>query len=411
MDKQKIKVAIGMSGGVDSSVSALLLKEQALRLSRSGSLSYEVIGLFMKLWHDPTCDISRENACCDERALADAQKVASKIGIPLYVVDARKQFKESVTDYFINEYKNLRTPNPCVVCNKMIKFGWLLDFARKIDCEYLATGHYSRIVKSLEYGVQRKDSKRSTLNPKQSFRLLKGKDESRDQSYFLHQLDQAQLAKILFPVGGMVKSEVREIAKKAKLPVFEKIESREICFVPDDYRSFLRRYIGEEYFEPGKIVDQDGFTVGRHDGLINYTIGQRKGISQDLGLRTGDLGKKALYVLGFDKGKNQLIVGEEKDLNKKEFEVKDMHWVDPENESRIMNNELRDITVKIRYKAEEVSCKLYPSSQGEKSKSSHPVGPNNKLTILLEQPVRAIAPGQSAVFYQGDEVLGGGIIA
>ncbi|MDO8443968.1 MAG: tRNA 2-thiouridine(34) synthase MnmA [bacterium] len=387
MTKQKIKVAVGMSGGVDSSVSALLLKQAG----------YEVVGLFMKLWHDP-CGTS-QNACCDDKALADAHLVAKKIGIPLYEVDARKEFKEEVTDYFIDEYRNIRTPNPCVVCNKKIKFGWLLDFAQKLGCEKLATGHYARVIDDAG------NPNIEIRNPKQiqnsKFKLLKGVDEKKDQSYFLYQLNQDQLSKIIFPVGGMTKPEVRKIAEKNGLPVFEKAESQEVCFVSDnDYRAFLRRYLSENSFKPGKIVDLKGEVIGEHDGLVNYTVGQRKGITQvkshpSTGLGAGKLKVKSdttpKYVIGFNLEKNELIVGDDKDLFKKEFEIRDAHWDD---ESKVKSEKLK---VKIRYKAQEVPCSI---------SLIH----NSKFLIRLHDKVRATTPGQSAVFYDGDEVIGGGII-
>lgn len=390
----KKKVAIGMSGGVDSSVSALILKEQG----------YEVVGLFMKLWHDP-CG-TRQNACCDDKALADARLVADKIGIPFYEVDARKEFKQDVTDYFVDEYSNLRTPNPCVVCNKKIKFGWLLEFAEKLGCDFLATGHYVRVKGS--DGVTEGPSFAKATDGRRSdgeneFHLLKGIDESKDQSYFLYQLNQKQLSKILFPVGEMTKAEVREIARKHDLPVSEKAESQEVCFISDgDYRPFVERQVNHESrimnhgFDHGNIVDSHGNIIGKHDGLISYTIGQRKGIEQDKRLKTKDEGEtKPLYVIGFDVQKNELIVGEDKDLWKSEFEIKDATFVSSKFKVESLK---QNISVKIRYKATEIPCEISP------------LIPNTKYLIRLSLPARAITPGQSAVFYCGDEVIGGGII-
>lgn len=362
LNKSKIKIAIGMSGGVDSSVSAMLLKQQG----------YDVVGFFMKLWHDP-CGIS-ENACCDERALMDARKVADQLDIPFYVVDVREEFKKEIVDYFIDEYKNLRTPNPCVLCNKKIKFGWLLDFAKKVGCEKLATGHYTKIVQ----------------DDKGSYHLLKGSDESKDQSYFLYQLDQAQLCHIIFPVGEMTKTEVRELAKKNNLPTSEKKESQEVCFIADNnYREFLKRYLDKSYFVPGRIIDKDGFTIGEHNGLVNYTIGQRKGIDQSQVFKSNEA-KGPLYVIGFDNKKNLLIVGKDEELLKDEMIVSNINWTH-------YKSNYKDLKVKIRYGAKEIGCSMTRIQ-------------NSEFRIQLDGSVRAIAPGQSAVFYRGDEVVGGGMI-
>jgi len=395
VSNKKLKVAVGMSGGVDSSVSALLLKEQG----------YDVVGVFLKFWHDTTCDTNRENACCDERALMDARSVADKLEIPLYVVDVRSEFKKEIADYFIDEYKNLRTPNPCVVCNKKIKFGWFLDFAKKIGCDFVATGHYARIKchfdpskrLDLPAGKAGKSSERSLDSARDdnrvaTYSLLKGVDQSKDQSYFLYQLDQDQLSRIIFPVGEMTKVEVREIAKKKNLPVFEKRESQEICFVADnDYRKFLKRHLPEKYFEAGDIVDLDGRLLGQHEGLINYTIGQRKGVNQEKRVTFNGEAKDAMYVTGFDKEKNELIVGEDKALWKKEFVIESARFDDSDNLPD-------DITVKIRYRAKEIPCEITS------------MGSDTSCLIRLSEIVRAITPGQSAVFYSGDEVVGGGII-
>jgi tRNA-specific 2-thiouridylase len=358
---KKIKVAVGMSGGVDSSVSALLLKQAG----------YDVIGLFMKLWHDDSCAIERENSCCDEKAQADAQRVADQIGIPLYFIDARKAFKESVTDYFIDEYKHFRTPNPCVVCNKKIKFGWMLDFAKKLDCDLVATGHYCRLAED-------KDKK---------IHLLRGKDSKKDQSYFLYQLNQDQLSHIIFPVGEMTKEEVRGIAKKNNLPVYEKKESQEVCFIAEaDYRKFLKRHLPKECFKCGKIVDVDGRKVGEHDGLIGYTIGQRKGIAQDT---KGAETRKPLYALDVDCLQNQLIVGEDADLSKDSFAVTDFNFINDFDDKG-------DLSVKVRYGAMAIPCQIKLD--------------NGEIQVQTAEKIRAITPGQSAVFYRDDEVVGGGII-
>ncbi len=461
MEEQKVKVAVGMSGGVDSSVSALLLKQAG----------YEVVGLFMKLWHD-SCGTA-QNACCDDKALADAHLIAKKIGIPLYEVDVREEFKEAVTDYFIDEYRSIRTPNPCVVCNKKIKFGWLLQFAEKLNCDYLATGHYARIVtdsviashqptaearqsfnfiqdRFINDGLPRLEAPMARNDKNSvSFHLLKGVDEAKDQSYFLYQLNQDQLSKIIFPVGGMTKPEVRKIAEENGLPVFEKAESQEVCFVSDnDYRAFLRRQLesqntllrpsGDEGqaeiyrntelnpFEPGNIVDKDGNVIGKHEGLANYTIGQRKGINQKPDIKNQKQNAKiknisAKYVVGFNVEKNELIIGDDEDLFKKDFEIENANWIN----DRLKVESLK-LKVKIRYKAEAISCAaVIPAEAGiqagknsldpRASLSSHIVEPEddkekNKFLIHLVVPARAITPGQSAVFYDGSEVIGGGII-
>jgi tRNA-specific 2-thiouridylase len=363
----RIRVALGMSGGVDSSVAALLLKEQG----------FDVVGLFMKLWNDPTCSTSRENSCCDEKAQMDAKMVADKLGIPFYVVDARDYFKQEVTDYYLDEYKHFRTPNPCAICNKKIKFGWMLDFAKKIGCDNVATGHYCQIEKDSD-GV---------------LCLKKGADEKKDQTYFLYQLDQDQLKQIIFPVGALTKDKVREIAKKAELPVFEKAESQEVCFIHDkSYTEFLKRYLPAEYFKSGRIVDCDGYTVGKHKGLVNYTVGQRKGIDQ-----TGifDNGKDPIYVTGFNKEKNELVVGKNANTFKSQMTLDNLTWINPKSASDDLKS--ADLTVKIRYRAPAVACEVVETSK-------------DQITFAFAEPQRAVTPGQCAVFYIHDQVLGGGTI-
>lgn len=387
-----------MSGGVDSSVVAKILKDEG----------HDLVGLFLKMWSDPKCSTKKENRCCDYEALEDARAVAKSLEIPFYVINAEQEFKKMVVDYFLDEYKNLRTPNPCIVCNKKIKFDLLLRKALEIDCDKLATGHYARIASE--------NSKFEILNSKQiqnpnnknsevlnlenlnydiasNFFLMKGVDELKDQSYMLYSLNQDQLGKIVFPVGGMRKRDVRSLAIKWDLPVKEKPESQEICFFGDkDYRAFLKRYLPEKYFKSGDIVDTSGKKLGEHEGLINYTIGQRKGIDQKI-FSDGD--KNPLYVVGYDLKKNQLIVGEDEDVYKSEMLVSDLNWIVPEAISYKLK--ANNLSVKIRYQHPAVKCQIENIS-------------NKELRVKFKKPQRAITPGQSAVFYLGDEVIGGGVI-
>ena len=359
MSNQKIKIAVAISGGVDSSVSAWLLKKQG----------YDVEGFFIKFW--------KENNCCDDdESLKNAKAVAEKIGMPFHVIDAEKIFKKIVVDDFIQEYKNLRTPNPCVVCNKFIKFGWFLEFALKSGFDKIATGHYAEIKKDKQ----------------NVFHLYSGKDETKDQSYFLHRLNQKQLEKIIFPVGGMDKKEVCKIAKAKNIFPKNKKESQEICFIQDDYREFLKRNLPKNCFAEGDIINQKKETVGKHFGLINYTIGQRKGIFQN---KIKNENKKPLYVVGFGKKKNKLIVGPEKNIFSSGLVLENIFWTSPAAEKKAQEN--KSLTVKIRYRHKAVLCAL----QTEK---------NKKMKIIFKIPQRAVTPGQSAVIYSGREVLGGGII-
>ena len=354
-----------MSGGVDSSVSAWLLKNQG----------FEVEGFFIKFWTDMKCGVKKENSCCNDESLRDAKSVAKKVGIPLHIVGARQIFKKVIVDYFIDEYGRLRTPNPCVKCNRRIKFGWFLEVAKKCGFEKVASGHYAQI----------KKDKDGTAH------LLSGKDKNKDQSYFLHHLRQDQLARIIFPVGNLRKDEVREIARKNNLPVSEKKESQEVCFVAGDYRQFLKNYLQSKFFKSGNIVDSEGKIIGRHEGLVNYTIGQRKGLG-NINLKNDN--RKPMFVLGFGKKKNELIVGPEKSLYQKEVIVKNINWTSEKAEKLALAG--KNIKAKIRYRGEAASCKIMIFG--------------NKLKIIFQKPQRAVTPGQSAVFYCKNEVLGGGVI-
>jgi tRNA-specific 2-thiouridylase len=350
--KKEAKIAVAMSGGVDSSVSTLLLKEKG----------YEMAGFYMNLG----CDLGK-----------NARAVAKKINVSFFEVDARKEFKKAVIDYFISEYKNLRTPNPCVVCNKKIKFGWLLETAKKKKFNMFATGHYVRVKKDLG-GV---------------YHLFKGKDEKKDQSYFLYKLNQSQLKHVIFPLGEMSKDETKKIAAEKELSLGDQKESQDVCFLEDgDYRKFLSQKLPKKYFKSGNIVDTSGETIGRHQGLINYTIGQRKGIDQSINKNEN---RQSLYVIGFNSQKNELIVGQEKDIFKKEMIVGDLSWISNWAKEKTLNG--RGLKVKIRYRHEAVSSKI--KREGK-----------NKIKVVFKTPQRAVTPGQSAVFYFGEEVLGGGII-
>jgi len=347
---KKTKVVVAMSGGIDSSVAAALLK-------RAG---FNVVGVHMKFWSS-TGSI-KENRCCTLEAEKRARLVAKKLGIPFYVFNFEKEFKKRIVDYFLKEYKAGRTPNPCVVCNREIKFGLLLEKALKLDADYIATGHYCRV----------KDNK-----------LFKGKDENKDQSYFLWQLKQNQLKHILFPVGGYTKDEVKKLAKKFKLSFAKVKESMEICFIKTTINDFLKKYLKPK---PGDIIDNKGNVLGKHQGLYLYTIGQRKGIGFPGG---------PYYVLGKDLENNALIITkDEKDLYKKELIAEKTNWLNGKEPKLPLK-----VQLKIRYRSQLVQAVIIGK-------------PNNKKTykIIFSKPQRAITPGQSAVFYEKGELLGGGTI-
>ena len=348
---QKPRVCIGMSGGVDSSVAAYLLKEQG----------YDVIGLTFRNW--PQDCLSRaEDKCCGPQAVTDARMVAHALGIPHYVVDEIGAFQRDVIDYFVAEYRQGRTPNPCIVCNEKIKFGTLLKQAEQLGAEFIATGHYARI----EHGTR--------------CLLRKGRDPHKDQSYFLFSLRQDQLAKSLMPIGDLSKDETRAIAAKLGLKTAAKVESQEICFVPDkDYGRFLHE-TGKLADRPGEIVTTAGQVVGNHAGIQYFTIGQREG------LRLGGQ-KIPLYVAALDAEKNRVIVGSAPELMRSEFAVTNCSWLAIEPPTGPI-----EATVKIRY--------------------NHPGCPATveQGTVKLREPQRAITPGQAAVFYRDDIVLGGGWI-
>src|SRR5690349_6225786 len=305
MNRNKQRVLLGMSGGVDSSVAGYLLREQG----------YDVIGVTMKVW--PQDCISRaEDKCCGPQAVADARNVAYALGIPHYVIDEADQFERLVIDYFSSEYQAGRTPNPCVMCNEKLKFGNLWNKARALGCDYIATGHYAII----EQGAGTASSRRGEDTASTFAVLRKGCDARKDQSYFLFSLRQPQLRRALTPLGKMTKPQIREIAHSLGLKVADKIDSQEICFVPgNDYKAFLRSHLGENEFHRGEIYDVAGNFLGEHEGIEFFTIGQRRGLPGG--------SPQPRYVVDLDPATNRVIVGDADDLVTDEFEVDRANWI------------------------------------------------------------------------------------
>jgi tRNA-specific 2-thiouridylase len=351
------KVVVAMSGGVDSSVAAALLKEQG----------YEVIGITLKTRNWDDTEGRKFGGCCGSSDFYDARSVAQALDIPHYNFDYVDTFRQKVIGYFKDSYMAGETPNPCIACNQHVKFDRLLQQAHAFGADFLATGHYARI----EHGS--------------SARLKKAVDGKKDQSYVLYHLGQEELSKLLFPVGDFAKPEIREIARKYGLITAEKPDSQEICFVPNnDYRQFVADEIPAEQRPAGVIRHKNGKVLGQHQGLPFYTIGQRSG----LGLAVG----RPLYVVDIQKDTNTVVVGEKEDVYAKALEIREVSWVSGEAPKMPAK-----VSVKIRYKHTEASAQLEASSP-------------SRVVATFEVPQSAITPGQAAVFYNGDVVLGGGVI-
>ena len=375
MNKTRQRVLLGMSGGVDSSVAGYLLREQG----------YDVIGVTMKVW--PQDCISRaEDKCCGPQAIADARGVAHALGIPHYVVDEADQFERVVIDYFASEYQAGRTPNPCVMCNEKLKFGNLWTKAAALGCDYIATGHYA-IIDQVDATPSSHEKKHGSDAASTYAILRKGIDPRKDQSYFLFSLRQPQLRRALTPLGTMTKPQIREIAHSLGLKVANKIDSQEICFVPgNDYKAFLRSHLGKNEFHRGEIYDVAGNFVAEHGGIELFTIGQRKG------LPGGSLQPR--YVIDLDPATNRVIVGDAEDLTCEEFEIDRVNW---HPVAGVADSAVFEATVKIRYNHPGTVATVTPLE-------------NNRARIRLHEPQRAVTPGQAAVIYDGDVVIGGGWI-
>src|SRR5438105_1189797 len=400
MNRNKQRVLLGMSGGVDSSVAGYLLREQG----------YDVIGVTMKVW--PQDCISRaEDKCCGPQAIADARGVAHALGIPHYVVDEADQFERLVIDYFASEYQAGRTPNPCVMCNEKLKFGNLWSKAKALGCDYIATGHYAIIEDVVAGGTDpgrvdaRIGSEPAGVNaPGYSYALLrKGIDPQKDQSYFLFSLRQPQLRRAVMPLGKMTKPQIRDIAHSLGLKVADKVDSQEICFVPgNDYKAFLRSHLGENEFHRGEIYDVHGTFIGEHDGIELFTIGQRKGLPGG--------SPRPRYVVDLDPATNRVIVGDADDLVTEEFEIDRVNWICniargfhggvnscEAGVARAPLSRRFDVTVKIRYS--------HPGTRATVTQLD-----DGRAHVRLHDPQRAVTPGQAAVLYDDDIVLGGGWI-
>lgn len=352
-----MKALIAMSGGVDSSVAALMMKEKG----------YECIGCTMKLYANEDIGVCGSHTCCSLDDVEDAKSVARRLGMPHHTFNFQDKFRETVIDDFIYCYENGMTPNPCIECNKHMKFDELYRRAEILGCDKIVTGHYARI--------------RKTDN---GYQLLKGLDSNKDQSYVLYAMTQNELAHTEFPLGEISKDEVRKIAESHDFINANKPDSQDICFVPDgDYVSALKRFTGKEY-APGDFVDQDGNVMGTHKGIVGYTIGQRKGL--------GISAEHPLYVTALDVPNNRVVLGKNEDLFTTTTIVKNINWIDPTDDRPTFK-----CKAKVRYRMTEQPCTV------ERIDAT-------SAKVVFDEPQRAITPGQAAVFYDGDVVLGGGTI-
>ncbi|MCI6675529.1 MAG: tRNA 2-thiouridine(34) synthase MnmA [Clostridiales bacterium] len=354
------KVVVGMSGGVDSSVAAWLLKEQG----------YDVIGVTMQIWQDENpIDAGQEGGCCGLSAVDDARRVAASLGIPYYVMNFKKEFKRDVMDYFVDEYLQGRTPNPCIACNRYVKWEALLQRSLSIGADYIATGHYARVVKL----------------PNGRYTIQKSATDEKDQTYALYNLTQEQLAHTLMPVGDYHKDEIRKIAQQIDLRVAAKRDSQEICFIPDkDYARFIQEEAKDAVPPPGNFVTKDGEILGRHRGITHYTVGQRKGLNLALG--------HPVFVTEIRPETNEVVIGENEDVFALGLVCRQINFMAiPDLQGQMRAD------AKIRYAHKGAPCMLKRTGEDE-------------ITVIFDEPQRAITPGQAVVFYDGPSIIGGGTI-
>ncbi len=357
---EKKKVVIGMSGGVDSSVAAWLLKEQG----------YDVIGVTMQIWQDEENAVQEENGgCCGLSAVEDARRVAGQLGIPYYVMNFKREFQTNVIDYFIGEYLNGRTPNPCIACNRYVKWESLLRRSLAIGADYIATGHYARVEQL----------------PGGRYALRKSVTAAKDQTYALYNLTQEQLSRTLMPVGAYTKEEIRAMAEQLGLQVAHKKDSQEICFIPDhDYARFIEES-GNPVPPEGNFVDEEGNVLGRHKGIIHYTIGQRKGLNLSMG--------HPVFVTAIRPETNEVVIGTGQDVFTDRLRCGNLNWMAMDG----LNGGEARVTAKIRYSHKGAPCLVRDLGDGT-------------AECMFDEPQRAVTPGQAVVFYQGDYVAGGGTI-
>ncbi|WP_027641693.1 tRNA 2-thiouridine(34) synthase MnmA [Enterocloster clostridioformis] len=354
------KVVVGMSGGVDSSVAAWLLKEQG----------YDVIGVTMQIWQDEDTEVQEaEGGCCGLSAVDDARRVAMDLGIPYYVMNFKEEFRKNVMDYFVGEYVEGRTPNPCIACNRHVKWESLLRRSIAIGADYIATGHYAQIDRL----------------PGGRYSLKTSVTASKDQTYALYNLTQEQLSHTLMPVGSYHKEEIRDMAERLGLPVAHKPDSQEICFIPDhDYASFIEEYTGRE-LPHGNFVDLDGNVLGRHRGITHYTVGQRKGLNLSMG--------RPVFVVEIRPETNEVVIGDNEDVFTNVLRCGKLNWMAVDG----LHGKPMDVLAKIRYSHKGSPCTI------------REIG-DDMVECRFHEPVRAVTPGQAVVFYDGDYVAGGGTI-